>query len=91
MEGTRDGMTLALPIPNCDDDGNYLPTQCADGECWCVDNYGTEIPKSRDQSRKVQNCTVLKESIDCLDLTCRYLLKHCLQYIQMLFKHVMIE
>lgn len=72
MEGTRDGMTLALPTPNCDDDGNYLPTQCADGECWCVDNYGTEIPKSRSQADKVQNCTALKESIDCLDLTCRY-------------------
>lgn len=49
MEGTREGMTLALPIPECDADGNYLPTQCEpqSNECWCADNFGTEIPKSR--------------------------------------------
>lgn len=49
MEGTREGMTLALPTPECDADGNYLPTQCESqtSECWCVDNFGTEIPKSR--------------------------------------------
>lgn len=49
MEGTREGMTLALPTPECDADGNYLPTQCdpQTSECWCVDNFGTEIPKSR--------------------------------------------
>ncbi|ENN72045.1 hypothetical protein YQE_11333, partial [Dendroctonus ponderosae] len=48
MEGTREGMTLALPTPECDPEGNYLATQCETNshECWCVDNFGTEIPNS---------------------------------------------
>ncbi|XP_066152915.1 uncharacterized protein [Euwallacea fornicatus] len=72
MEGTREGMTLALPTPECDLEGNYLATQCdaqAD-ECWCVDNFGTEIPKSRTKDNST-DCTNLRITIDCLDLTCR--------------------
>ncbi|EFA05918.2 zonadhesin isoform X2 [Tribolium castaneum] len=68
MEGTREGMTLALPSPSCDSDGNYISTQCHKGECWCVDNFGTEIPRTRGTT---QNCTELRQSLDCLDLTCR--------------------
>lgn len=47
MEGTRDGMTLALPTPECDSEGNYLAMQCSADECWCVDHFGTEIPKTK--------------------------------------------
>ncbi|CAG9764049.1 unnamed protein product [Ceutorhynchus assimilis] len=72
MEGTREGMTLALPTPECDSDGNYVATQCDSdtNECWCVDNFGTEIPKSRTEDNST-NCEELKKSMDCLDLTCR--------------------
>lgn len=68
MEGTREGMNLALPSPSCDSNGNYLAKQCHENQCWCVDNFGTEIPKTRNTS---QNCDSLRESMDCLDLTCR--------------------
>ncbi|XP_074036900.1 uncharacterized protein [Leptinotarsa decemlineata] len=71
MEGTRDGMTLALPTPACDMNGNYIATQCSEGECWCVDNFGTEIPRTRAPGNTSTNCTELRESLDCLDLTCR--------------------
>lgn len=49
MEGTREGMKLALSTPDCDAEGNYEATQCdpETEQCWCVDNFGTEIPKSR--------------------------------------------
>ncbi|XP_069656800.1 nidogen-1 isoform X3 [Haliaeetus albicilla] len=32
-------------IPQCDEHGNYLPTQChsSSGYCWCVDRDGNEI------------------------------------------------
>ncbi|KAJ8960315.1 hypothetical protein NQ318_004047, partial [Aromia moschata] len=71
MEGTRDGMSLALPTPECDSEGNYLPTQCAGGECWCVDHFGTEIPRTRGEGNSSKDCVELRETLDCLDLTCR--------------------
>lgn len=71
MEGTREGMNLALPPPRCDSEGNYLATQCNDSKCWCVDNFGTEIPKTRGLDNATTNCEKLRETMDCLDLTCR--------------------
>lgn len=71
MEGTREGMTIALPQPQCDTEGNYLASQCSQDECWCVDHYGTEIPKTRGKSQALKNCTEIWETSECLDLTCR--------------------
>lgn len=71
MEGTREGMTLALPQPTCDSEGNYEPKQCQEDECWCVDNFGTEIPKTRGYGNETKDCSLLREEMDCLDLTCR--------------------
>ncbi|KAK2856787.1 hypothetical protein Q5P01_005522 [Channa striata] len=36
-------------VPQCDDDGQYLPRQChgSTGHCWCVDNRGQERPGTR--------------------------------------------
>ena len=33
-------------VPQCEEDGSYASTQCwgSTGECWCVDEYGIEIP-----------------------------------------------
>uniref|UniRef100_A0A1Y1L736 Thyroglobulin type-1 domain-containing protein n=1 Tax=Photinus pyralis TaxID=7054 RepID=A0A1Y1L736_PHOPY len=71
MEGTREGMSLALPEPSCDSNGNYHPLQCHNGKCICVDDYGTEIPKSRGKINTTEACVELRKSLDCLDLTCR--------------------
>lgn len=40
-------------------------------ECWCVDSFGTEIPRSRGYNITDETCVKLREEIDCLDLTCR--------------------
>ncbi|KAF5293262.1 hypothetical protein FQR65_LT11002 [Abscondita terminalis] len=71
MEGTREGMSLALPSPNCDSNGDYDPMQCHDGICMCVDQFGTEIPNSRNKVNSTKDCEELRKSLDCLDLTCR--------------------
>ena len=47
MEGTRDGMSLALTPPSCRPDGSFNDTQCHGAACWCVDSFGTEIPQTR--------------------------------------------
>lgn len=74
MEGTREGMALALPSPSCYTNGSYNATQChknkaGQEECWCVDEFGTEIPRTK--STNVTNCAALREELECLGLTCR--------------------
>nr|XP_022902311.1 balbiani ring protein 3 [Onthophagus taurus] len=71
MEGTRDGMTIAIPPPSCDKNGNFLMTQCHDGYCWCVDQFGTEIPRTKGFGNATRNCEELRRTSECLDLTCR--------------------
>ncbi|XP_030369392.1 uncharacterized protein LOC115620335 [Scaptodrosophila lebanonensis] len=40
-------------------------------ECWCVDSFGTEIPRSRGFNVTDESCRQLRDEVDCLDLTCR--------------------
>ncbi|XP_025964741.1 nidogen-1 isoform X2 [Dromaius novaehollandiae] len=42
-------MRVGQFIPQCDEHGNYLPTQChsSTGYCWCVDRDGNEIDGTR--------------------------------------------
>ncbi|KAI8425328.1 hypothetical protein MSG28_007100 [Choristoneura fumiferana] len=71
MEGTVDGMKLALPAPTCAADGSFAPQQCARGRCWCVDSFGTEIPDTSTNNASAVDCEKLREQLACLDLTCR--------------------
>ncbi|MEQ2203306.1 hypothetical protein XENOCAPTIV_028413, partial [Xenoophorus captivus] len=52
-------------IPECDENGDYLPVQCHSStrQCWCVDRNGQEIPGTRtDQgSRPYCKYMVVKE------------------------------
>uniref|UniRef100_A0A8C5VB87 Nidogen 2 n=1 Tax=Microcebus murinus TaxID=30608 RepID=A0A8C5VB87_MICMU len=38
-----------LHVPQCDEQGNFLPLQChgSTGFCWCVDHDGHEVPGTR--------------------------------------------
>ncbi|GBP12841.1 hypothetical protein EVAR_6155_1 [Eumeta japonica] len=56
MEGTVDGMRLALPAPSCNADGSFTAQQCASGRCWCVDSYGTEIPDTSTNNASAVDC-----------------------------------
>ncbi|XP_078262826.1 uncharacterized protein nid2a isoform X4 [Rhinoraja longicauda] len=40
---------LGHHIPQCDEEGNFRPTQChsSTGHCWCVYENGQEVPGSR--------------------------------------------
>uniref|UniRef100_A0A182INC5 Thyroglobulin type-1 domain-containing protein n=1 Tax=Anopheles atroparvus TaxID=41427 RepID=A0A182INC5_ANOAO len=40
-------------------------------ECWCADGFGTEIPKTRGLNATTRSCETLRETLGCLDLTCR--------------------
>ncbi|KAG7298116.1 hypothetical protein JYU34_018885 [Plutella xylostella] len=71
MEGTVDGMRLALPPPSCTEDGSFTARQCAAGRCWCVDSFGTEIPETRTSNFTALDCAKIREELSCLDLTCR--------------------
>ncbi|RVE44599.1 hypothetical protein evm_010737 [Chilo suppressalis] len=71
MEGTVDGMKLALPAPSCRADGAFIPQQCAGGRCWCVDSFGTEIPETSTNNASSVDCDKVREELACLDLTCR--------------------
>ncbi|KAL0819872.1 hypothetical protein ABMA28_007892 [Loxostege sticticalis] len=71
MEGTVDGMKLALPPPTCNPDGSFTSQQCAKGRCWCVDSFGTEIPDTSTHNASSIDCDKLREELDCLDMTCR--------------------
>lgn len=41
-------------------------------ECYCVDGFGTEIPRTRGHLNVSEaECNRIKDNLDCLDLTCR--------------------
>ncbi|XP_046401941.1 uncharacterized protein LOC124167922 [Ischnura elegans] len=76
MEASKDGMSLAVPVPSCNlTDGMYNAMQCeirfGEKQCWCVDEFGTEIPRTRGDGIAKEDCVQLRESLDCLGLTCR--------------------
>lgn len=37
-------------VPQCRADGRYDAVQCYKGTCWCVDEYGYELPSTRVKS-----------------------------------------
>ncbi|NXK02396.1 THYG protein, partial [Herpetotheres cachinnans] len=41
-----------LFVPTCTKEGRYEEVQCYEGECWCLDTSGKEVPGSRSQGRR---------------------------------------
>lgn len=42
-------------VPQCRANGRYDAVQCYKGTCWCVDEYGYELPNTRVKS-DTPNC-----------------------------------
>ena len=53
-------------VPQCEEDGSYSPVQCwsSTGYCWCVDEYGVEIPgTSLGPGQGLPNCEGLQNNL----------------------------
>ncbi|XP_012285307.1 uncharacterized protein LOC105702372 [Orussus abietinus] len=75
MEGTREGMALAIPAPECEEDGSYKPLQCDRGNCTCVNTQG--VPLKSKVSRGGSDCKRIAELLNACepfrcDLPCPY-------------------
>ncbi|KAK7082228.1 hypothetical protein SK128_021740, partial [Halocaridina rubra] len=67
-----EGVTLAVPTPSCDTNGAYEQVQCnALGQCWCVDDFGTEIPGTKASSRELVTCDRVRAALTCGEMLCR--------------------
>ncbi|XP_036893244.1 nidogen-1 [Sturnira hondurensis] len=53
VTGPQHPLPLGLFVPQCDEHGNYVPTQChgSTGYCWCVDRDGRELEGTRTRMR----------------------------------------
>lgn len=76
MEGTRDGMALAIPSPHCDEDGNFKPLQCHnDSSCECVNDHGVILKRNvlatQTDCREIRDLLKFCEVLSC-DLHCPY-------------------
>ncbi|XP_042879578.1 uncharacterized protein LOC122258000 [Penaeus japonicus] len=67
-----EGVTLAVPTPTCDENGAYEQVQCnALGQCWCVDDFGTQIPGTKASTRELVVCDRVREALTCGEMLCR--------------------
>ncbi|XP_027828679.2 thyroglobulin isoform X2 [Ovis aries] len=46
----------SLFVPACTSDGNFLPVQCFNSECYCVDTEGQPIPGTRSALGEPKKC-----------------------------------
>ena len=48
---------LGVPVPRCDEYGNYDTIQCRKGMCWCADpNTGVAIANTMSTKIEELNC-----------------------------------
>ncbi|XP_007938731.1 thyroglobulin [Orycteropus afer afer] len=46
----------SLPVPSCTSEGHFLPVQCFNSECHCVDMQGQAIPGTRSVTGEPKQC-----------------------------------
>lgn len=64
---------VALTRPNCDHDGSFERIQCDGMECWCVDEFGSELQSTRTDAsvRPKMDCDTALRRKSCDGLLCR--------------------
>ncbi|KAK0164613.1 hypothetical protein PV328_003224 [Microctonus aethiopoides] len=69
MEGTREGMILAIPSPKCSSDGNWESLQCHDSHCDCVNKDG--VPIRTNVNTTEINCDEIRDVVQlCQNKNC---------------------
>lgn len=75
MEGTREGMTLAIPSPKCSPDGTWKSLQCYNSRCDCVNEHGVSLKANINTTEidceEIRGITKMCETITCT-LECPY-------------------
>ncbi|XP_006879337.1 PREDICTED: thyroglobulin [Elephantulus edwardii] len=46
----------SLPVPACSSEGHFLPVQCFNSECYCVDTEGQAIPGTQSVTGEPKQC-----------------------------------
>ncbi|XP_074058234.1 thyroglobulin [Macrotis lagotis] len=46
----------SLSVPSCSSDGSFLPVQCSDSSCYCVDSEGRVIPRTETVNGEPKQC-----------------------------------
>uniref|UniRef100_G3WK69 Thyroglobulin n=1 Tax=Sarcophilus harrisii TaxID=9305 RepID=G3WK69_SARHA len=46
----------SLAVPSCSSDGSFLPVQCSDSGCYCVDSKGQVIPRTETVKGEPKQC-----------------------------------
>ncbi|XP_044539643.1 thyroglobulin-like, partial [Gracilinanus agilis] len=46
----------SLSVPSCSSDGSFLPVQCSDSGCYCVDSEGRAIPGTEKMNGEPKQC-----------------------------------
>ncbi|XP_036597527.1 LOW QUALITY PROTEIN: thyroglobulin [Trichosurus vulpecula] len=46
----------SLPVPSCSSDGSFLPVQCSDSGCYCVNSEGRAIPRTETVNGEPEQC-----------------------------------
>lgn len=54
---------FSLLVPSCTRDGQFLPIQCFNSECYCVDAEGQAIPGTRSVLGEPKQCESVEHSI----------------------------
>lgn len=50
----------------CDSDGKFLPTQCEENTCWCVDEAGNQPPNTNTFQKGNKDCSKIKREPNIL-------------------------